>query len=188
MRKNIILRILMLVLLLLYCSAICSASGKDAISLGTSLIMTGGAGVPFTNWYEVAPWETKICFDWGGERGLDPNQVTADTMQFDIYHDLVVTIQAQAPEIVPGEYEGNKRLYEVGWYIQPVQGDEDISYEVTLTGPSAPAKILESSSASYVNMGRGYYSEYMDANYTEASIRYWNLKTKETELTVPVIT
>jgi len=174
-----------LIVLLLFVLSSTMAAG-DATQLWLNDLFAGNLGVPFTNWYDVADWETKVCFDWGGD--TDPNEVFGETMQGEIYHNLVVTIQAQVRDPIPEEYEAHvgERLYEVAWYVQPTETDEDMNYEVYLSQRYGGKKVLASGNANYVNGFRDYFAEYSNANYTKAVLRYWNTRTDDT-LEVPVI-
>lgn|GEM_PF-3432298 len=158
----------------------------DVVTLWTSDLFAGKVGVPFTNWYEVADWEAKVCFDWGGDK--DPNELFGDTIQGEIYHDLVIALQAQGRNPLPEEYSqySGQRLYEVSWYVQPTQLDESMNFEVWLVKASGERVIIGSGSSNYVNGFRDYYSEFSDANYTSARMHYWNQRTDDV-IIVPVV-
>jgi hypothetical protein len=163
------------------------AFGDDGASTFWSDPFLGARlGVPFTNWYDVAPWETKICFNWGGDP--DPNTVFGGTMQGIVYHDLVITMQAQVRNPLPEESEARigERLYEVAWYVQPTQTDESMNYEVYLVGAFIAPKLLASGSANYVNGFRDYFVEFSSTNYTLARMHYWNDRTNGV-IDVPVV-
>ncbi|MBN1544253.1 hypothetical protein JW898_02210 [Candidatus Woesearchaeota archaeon] len=161
-------------------------STGDVFQLWSNKLFGGMTGNPFTNWYEVADWEVKVCFDWGGER--DPNQVFGDTLQGDIYHDTVIAIQAGADNPLPEEFANHvgERLYEVSWFVQPTQTDEDMNFEVFLVDALGGKKVIGSGNSNYVNGFRDYFVEYSSANYTKASIHYWNLRDDEWR-EVPVV-
>lgn len=162
-------------------------AGGDAMSLWTDELFTGNTGNPFTDWYEVADWETKVCMDWGGDK--DPNEVFTDTMVGEVFHNLVVTLQAQARDPLPeefGEYSGEE-FFEVSWFIQPTESENDINYEVYLSGPYLAKKVIGSGNANYVNGFRDYYVEFSSTNYTEATLKYWNENIEVREFKVPIV-
>lgn len=178
------IRILMLGIMLVLVSSI---AGGDAVSLWTDKLFAGNAGNPFTNWYEVADWETKVCFDWGGDK--DPNEVFTETMVGDVFHNLVVTLQAEVRDPLPEEFDDHpdEKLFEVSWFIQPTELESDISYEVYLIGPLGTKKVIGSGSANYINGFRDYYVEFSEINYTKAKLQYWNENIRVQELEVPVV-
>ena len=163
-------------------------SDSDWSTLFTASVFGARLGVPFTNWYDVAPWETKVCFNWGGDR--DPNTVFAGGGNIGgmIYHDLVITMQAQVRNPLPEESEAhiNERLYEVAWFVQPTQTDESMNYEVYLIDARGSSKVLASGSANYVNGLRDYFVEFGSTNYTLARMHYWNDRT-DGVFDVPVV-
>jgi hypothetical protein len=161
-------------------------AGSGASTFWSDAFLGARLGVPFTNWYDVAPWETKVCFNWGGDR--DPNTVFGGSMGGIIYHDLVITMQAQVRNPLPEELEAhiNERLYEVAWYVQPTQTDESMNYEVYLIDVRGSSKVLASGSANYVNGLRDYFVEFGSTNYTLARMHYWNDRT-DGVVEVPVV-
>ncbi|NQU79561.1 hypothetical protein HQ545_07365 [Candidatus Woesearchaeota archaeon] len=166
--------------------SLCSTASADVWTLWTSDLFVGGLGVPYTEWYDVAEWETKVCFDWGGDS--DPNQISNEQLSVDIFHDLVVTIQAQVSNPLPGDigFDTDELLYEISWFIQPVTGGEDMTYEVYLMDDMSASQLLDTDSATYERPGRGYFAEYSSHNYTKAKIKYINPRTDD-ELEVRVI-
>lgn len=158
----------------------------DAVSLWTDELFTAQNGVPFTNWYDVADWEVRVCMFWGGDN--DPNEVFGDTMVGDVFHNLVVTLQGEVRDPLPEEFESHsdERLYEISWYIQPIESDDDVNYEVYFIEPFGGKQILASGNSNYVNPGRDYLAEYSTANYTKVKLRYWNDDINEV-LEVPIV-
>ena len=152
----------------------------DVFQLWTNKLFGGNVGNPFTNWYEVADWETKACFDWGGDK--DPNTVFGDTMVGSLFHDLIVTLQTEVRNPLPEELaeHSDERFYEVSWFIQPAQIDESMSFEVYLVSDTGQRKLISSGSSNYVNGFRDYYVEFSDVNYTKAWMHFYNARTDDT--------
>ena len=177
---------LYVILVLVVCSFATAVDTGDVFLLWSDKLFGGNVGNPFTNWYEVADWETKVCFDWGGEN--DPNQVFGDTMAGSIFHDLIITMQAQARSPLPEELSAHldERFYEVSWFVQPAQIDEDMTFEVYLVSVNGETKVIGSGSSNYVNGFRDYYVEFSSANYTKAKMHFYNVRMDEW-IEVPIV-
>jgi len=84
------------------------------------LIPVVGAGSELP-WYDIEDWEVKVCSRWGG-RGRVINAIEQNAP---IYQSqLTLTVQGRRTELVD-EY-----LYQVGYYINPLQSPVDFSVDV----------------------------------------------------------
>ncbi|MBN1385722.1 hypothetical protein JW968_01965 [Candidatus Woesearchaeota archaeon] len=94
------------------------------VLLGFSLY--AGAVTPTENWYDtVEDWEIEFCSYYGGKE--EPISTTGGFSYF--MSQLALTLQATKGEVLPD----NTQLYEVGYYIQPIQGN--VTFRITLFGP-----------------------------------------------------
>ena len=151
-----------------------AAEWSGIFDLWASEYMAGKTGNPFTNWYEVAEWEHKICFDWGGDS--DPNAQFSESMVGDIYHDTIIALQAEVRDPLPDDFEAHleERLFEVSWFVQPTQYEESLNFEVYIYDRYGASTLLASGTSNYLSGYRDYYATYSETNYTKAKIIYWN--------------
>jgi hypothetical protein len=85
-------------------------------------------------WYAVEDWEKAICQDfWGGPRIQESETGEPALFSIDIYtNDLILTISAERSDPIPVNATSFGYIYEVSWYVQPVQAA--ISYEISIQG------------------------------------------------------
>ena len=121
------------------------------------------------DWYGVSEEEIDICNKWGGTETAQKGGTLSSPIELS---QLTLTLQAQKQSL-----PDDTILYEVSWYIQPVENS--ISYKVVLIGDDT-YNITEGE-ASYEEAGVGYFTEYLEADYTQAQLRSSN-----TVLTVPI--
>ena len=147
--------------------------------IGQDLPIGSDHGVPTTPWYQVSDWEVRVCSHYGGN---DPAAFTQNNVQGEYYHNLMMTLQAEVTNALPGDAPVSlkSRIYEVAYFVQPTQDDESINYEVTMHAQDGSVKSIASGSSNYVNGYRDYIIEQSEVNYTYADMRAYNEHRDET--------
>ncbi|MBL7050953.1 hypothetical protein ISS04_02195 [Candidatus Woesearchaeota archaeon] len=133
------------------------------------------SGTPKTNWYDVEDWEVDVC-----SRGVDVPEIQSspDSGDSSYVYDFTFTLNAQETELY------NVSLYEVSYYIEPMDGN--ITFQVFLLGPGISTNVT-GEMISKPNGGKAGYEfiEYEKGVYTEAQIDYWGHASGS--YTVPVV-
>ncbi|MBI5398270.1 hypothetical protein HZB03_02290 [Candidatus Woesearchaeota archaeon] len=174
-------RILLVCILFLLFSLAAAASKREFGGwnvIGQDLPIGSDHGVPTTAWYDVSPWEMNVCSYYGGN---DPTAFTQSGAAGEYYHNLMLTLQAQRSNPLPSVPASLKtRIYEVAYFVQPTQDDENVNFEVVVRDSAGAEISIASGSSNYVNGYRDYYVEESEKNYTLAKLHYWNQKREGT--------
>ncbi|MFH1669776.1 MAG: hypothetical protein ABIA62_07660 [Candidatus Woesearchaeota archaeon] len=143
------------------------------------------SGVPTTNWYEVADWEVNFCMDRGGtSASIEHGSGTIGDETRLITHNRILSIQAERNDIIPSSdnvalINSGAVVYEIAWFVQPLQVDEDLSYEITKQNSYGITTTVDSGNANFVNPARGYVAEESSENLTSVVLRVWGLSFEE---------
>ncbi len=151
------------------------------------------SGIPKTDWYDVADWEVEVCMKWGGPNKLiDSGVGTMSNEKSIVDYTRVATIQAEKTDIIPSS--GNEQLvnvgatvYEVAWFIRPLETDKDMSFEVSLIKQYGQPEVIDSGSANYFNPARSYRALPNEGNYTKAKLKFWSAQIASTDLVVDIV-
>jgi len=127
------------------------------------------------DWYEVAWWEVEFCRKWGGSVNGGINRGSSSKTPLSI---SLLTMTAQGEKIEYG-IAGQATLYKVSWYIEPVSNE--LEFKVWLTGEDTLQ--IGSGTAKNAKAGFGYYTEYLDKNFTHVKLEY-----PGNYLQVPIVT
>jgi hypothetical protein len=124
------------------------------------------------DWYDVSDWEVEVCSKFGGylEAGISSFLSAAKPVD-----QLSYTLQAKSKSNPDGQ-----SLYEVSYYIQPV--DQAIAYKISLISIRGDAPLVIAQGSAESSGAYGYKAEYSAANYSFAS-----LELEDNSLTVPIV-
>jgi len=112
-------------------------------------------------WYPVEDWEVKVCSRYGGT--AEATNIAGARAAGDAYMlKTTVTIQAQVTK-------GEKNIYEVAWYIRPMEQQQQ--YKVELFGPDGSEQIY-TGSASIHTGDSNYHAMETDKEFINARLTY----------------
>ena len=184
MLKNKYLKIKKIVLLLLL--IIVLIVNSNAFLPGVEE-MERDHGAPTTEWYKVDQWEVDFCAGYGGEikssegsggRMIQPNLTVSINN--------IVALQAEYTQFLPNAINKTGLLYELAWFVQPVFGEDPLTYQVWVYSVEKGWETVESDDANLYSGYRGYLPFESQFNYTVAKLKYWNDQEKG-EVSVPFV-
>ncbi len=114
------------------------------------------------DWYEVSDEEVEFCRNYAGT-----------STATDVYENAESELVAPVSKLtlsVQGEYttEYDKRLYEIGWYVQPLS--EDITYTINLVTEDGSTEEFMTGYSQATTGDAGYDTLETDAIYTDVEI------------------
>lgn len=127
-----------------------------------------------SDWYEVEDWEVEVCSKWGGAKEAESHTGGVYSTEFD---EMAATVQASMENISNEDEE--MYVYEVSWYLQPMEGSEE--YKVSLGGENS--ETIKKGSAPSTTGDSGYYAEENSSTVYEHVI----LEYEDDKLKAPVV-
>lgn len=134
------------------------------VLFGLATSVSGSFDPRVDDWYEVEDWEVEICSKWGGTGQAERH--TGAVMQTPL-HEMAATVQGEFTE--HEAEEGETRIYEFSWYLQPIGGQE--SFSVTIKGDEE--LVIAEGTAPPAFGDAGYHAiEETEVNYTTIVLDY----------------
>jgi hypothetical protein len=127
-------------------------------------IVYAGIRTPTTNWHEVEEWEIEVCSKWAGHSSPENSETESG---YFAYGTTSMTLQAFKTNF------GNQTLYEVYYYIEPYDGEQQ--YHIQLINNEKQLRYEIDSGTIGVQAGvADYYTDYLTEDYTKVRIVHKN--------------